>query len=107
MKILLIASIVVAALFILQSAFRRRLLWSIKVTLGIYAVFFILRLVIWPFIDFEPRIFLVLASLGIVCVVIWMIANWLTDRYVRSRPKQTAPRGEIARAWRALLTKRR
>ena len=93
-------------MFILQSAFRRRLLWSIRVTLAIYGVFFILRLVIWPFIDFDPQIFLVLASLGMVCVVIWMIASWLTDRYVRSRPKQTAPRSEIARAWRTLFTKR-
>ena len=93
-------------MFILQSGFRRRLLWSIRVTLAIYGVFFVLRLVIWPFIDFDPQIFLVIASLGMVCVVVWMIARWLTDRYVRSRPKQTAPRSEIARAWRTLFTKR-
>ncbi len=93
-------------MFILQSGFRRRLLWSIRVTLAIYGVFFILRLVIWPFIDFDPQIFLVLASLGMVCVVVWMIARWLTDRYVRSRPRQTATRSEVARAWRTLFTKR-
>jgi hypothetical protein len=103
---LLIASFVVAGMFILQSGFRRRLLWSIRVTLAIYAAFFILRLVVWPFIEFDLQIFVVLGGLAMASVVIWMLARWLTDRYVRSRPKQPPPRTEVARAWRSLFTRR-
>ncbi len=112
MRILLIASFVVAGMFILQSGFRRRLLWSIRVTLAIYAAFFILRLVVWPFlvrqriIEFDLQIFVVLGGLAMASVVIWMLARWLTDRYVRSRPKQPPPRTEVARAWRSLFTRR-
>ena len=106
MKVLLIASFVVAGMFILQAGFRRRLLWSIRVTLAIYAAFFVLRIVIWPFIEFDVQIFTVLGSLTMASVIIWIIARWLTDRYVRSRPKESAPRNEVARAWRSLFSKR-
>ena len=93
-------------MFILQAGFRRRLLWSIRVTLAIYAAFFVLRIVIWPFIEFDVQIFTVLGSLTMASVIIWIIARWLTDRYVRSRPKESVPRNEVARAWRSLFTKR-
>ena len=106
MKALLILSFMVAGMFILQSGFRRRLLWSIKVTLSIYAVLFILRLIIWPFIDFDPQIFIFLAGLVVVSVLIWTVGRWLTDRYVRSRPLARASRAEAARAWRSLFNRR-
>ena len=81
-------------------------MWSIRVTLAIYAGFFILRLVVWPFIEFNVQVFMVLGGLAMGSVVIWMIGRWLTDRYVRSRPRQLAPRNEVARAWRSLFTRR-
>ena len=89
-KVLIIASLVLAALFILRSTFRRRLIWSIKVTLGIYAAAFALRLLLWPFFgSFEDSpVYTVLAGIALACAAIWLAANWLTGRYMSSRRKE-------------------
>ena len=101
----MLASFVVAALFILQSGFRRRLLWSIRVTLAIYAFFFILRLVIWPIFDFDGQTFIVIGSLGLASFIIWLGARWLTLRYIRSRPKQVRQPIDLSRVLRSIFTR--
>lgn len=106
LRALLIASFVVAGLFILHSGFRRRLMWSIRVTLAIYAVVFALRLIIWPFFDFSLEVFAVIGGIALICGAIWLAARGLTDRYVASRQRSRPRAKEPAKAWRSLFSKR-
>ena len=101
----MLASLAVAVLFILQSGFRRRLLWSIRVTLVIYAFFFILRLVIWPIFDFDVKTFILIGGLGLGSFLVWLGARWLTLRYIRSRPKQVRQPIDLSRVLRSIFTR--
>ncbi len=101
-RMLLLASLVVAVFFIINSAFRRRLMWSIRVTLGFYAVMTVLRIVVVGIYKiFQPgqdegQLFLAIAGIGLVSAVIWVAFRYYTDRYVRrsrNRPAE-ARRGK-------------
>ena len=98
-RILLLASLVVAVFFIINSAFRRRLMWSIKVTLGFYAIMTVLRIVVVGIYKiFQPgqdegQLFLAIAGIGLVSAAIWVAFRYYTDRYVRrSRNRPAEPR---------------
>ncbi len=101
-RILLLASLVVALFFIVNSAFRRRLMWSIRVTLGFYAVMTVLRFVVVGIYKiFQPgqdegELFLAIAAIGLVSAAVWVAFRYYTDRYVRSSrsPPTAARRGK-------------
>ena len=69
-KVLLYTSLVVAVFFIVNSAFRRRLMWSIRVTLGFYAVMTALRFVLFGINKIlrpgenESDVFVAIAAVG-------------------------------------------
>ena len=101
----MLASFVVAALFIVQSGFRRRLLWSIRVTLAIYAFFFIVRIPIRLIVDSDVEILIFVGIIGLVCLLVWLGARWLTLRYIRSRPKQVRQPIDLSRVLRSIFTR--
>jgi hypothetical protein len=101
-KILLLASLAVAVFFIINSAFRRRLMWSIRVTLGFYAAVTVLRIVVVGIYKiFQPgpdegQLFLALVGIGLVSAIIWVAFRYYTERYLRrsrNRPAE-ARRGK-------------
>ncbi len=88
-RLLLLASFGVAVFFIINSGFRRRLVWSIRVTLAFYAVMFAIRLVLWAVWQlFQPstdigNTFTAIAAIGLISAAIWVGFRYFTDRYVR------------------------
>ncbi len=83
LRLLMVLSLVAAAGFIVHSGFRRRLVWALNVTFVVYAVFFAVRLVIWPFLDLDPEQYLVVAATGLASFVIWFVLRLVLEK--RSR----------------------
>ena len=83
LRILILLSLAIAGGFIIHSGFRRRLLWSINVTFVIYAAFFVIRLLLWPFFDLDPDQYLVVAAIGLVCFAAWFLARLILEKKPR------------------------
>ena len=102
-KILLYASFAVAMFFIVNSAFRRRLIWSLKVTLGFYAVMTALRFVVVGIYKiFQPGhdesgLFIAIAAIGLASAAVWVASRYLTERHLRSTRRQAAGSGRRRR----------
>ena len=91
LRLLILMSLVIAAFFIVNSAFRRRLLWSIQVTLGFYGVMTIIRfVVVGIFKIFQPGedegdLFIAIAAIGLVSATVWVVLRYWTERQLRKR----------------------
>lgn len=83
LRLLLLVSLLFALGFVIHAGFRRRLLWAINVTFVIYAVFFVVRLLIWPFFDLNPDLYLVVAAVGLACFAAWFALRLLLERIRR------------------------
>jgi protein-S-isoprenylcysteine O-methyltransferase Ste14 len=98
LRLLILMSLVIAAFFIVNSAFRRRLIWSIRVTLAFYGAMFVIRLVLWAVWQlFQPSTdiadtFLAIAGIGLVSAVIWVAFRYWTERRLRQRQMATPAR---------------
>jgi hypothetical protein len=88
---LILVSLVIAAFFIVNSAFRRRLIWSIQVTLGFYGVMTVIRIVVVGiFKIFQPGeddsgLFMAIAAIGLVSAAVWVLFRYWTERQLRKR----------------------
>ena len=80
LRILLLSSLLFALGFVIHSGFRKRLVWAINVTFVIYAVFFAVRLLIWPFFDLNPDLYLVVGAVGLVCFAVWFALRLVVER---------------------------
>ena len=102
-KVLLLISLVIAIFFIVNSAFRRRLIWSIRVTLGFYAVMLVIRMILWAaWVFFEPGTdewdtFSAIMAISLVCAVVWVGSRYLTERHLRRLRLSTGTRRSIPR----------
>ena len=90
LRLLILMSLVIAAFFIVNSAFRRRLIWSIQVTLGFYGVMTIMRFVVGIFKIFQPGedegdLFIAIAAIGLVSATVWVVFRYWTERQLRKR----------------------
>ena len=100
-KVLLLISLVIAVFFIVNSAFRRRLMWSIRVTLGFYAVMLVIRMVLWAaWVFFEPgtdegNTYTAIMVIGLVCAVVWVGSRYLTERHIRKSRLRTGKQRAI------------
>lgn len=80
LRILLLTSLLFALGFVIHAGFRRRLIWAINVTFAVYAAFFAIRLLIWPFFDLNPDLYLVVAAVGLGCFAAWFGLRLLLER---------------------------
>ncbi len=80
LRILLLTSLLFALGFVIHSGLRRRLLWAINVTFAVYAIFFVIRLLIWPFFDLNPDLYWVVAAIGLGCFAMWFALRLAVER---------------------------